>query len=57
MANARLLNLVEKTFRFRFRAFHIPGKMNCAADALSHAPVGDPVHLEILGLGEAPIED
>ena len=31
--------------------------MNCTADALSRAPVGDPVHLEILGLGEALIED
>ena len=30
--NPRLVNLVEKTARFCFTAFHIPGRKNEAAD-------------------------
>ena len=48
--NPRLLNLVEKTMRFRFKTLHVPGKKNSVADALSRSPVGKAKHMEILSL-------
>lgn len=38
--NPRLANLKEKTLQYRFRMLHIPGKRNCAPDALSRYPSG-----------------
>ena len=43
--NPRLLNLKERSLRFRFRIAHISGARNLAADALSRHPVGAPVQL------------
>ena len=38
--NLRLVNLVEKTSRFKFRAFNVPGKKNKIVDVLSRFPSG-----------------
>ena len=48
--NARLSNLVEKTLRFRFKAIHVVGTENSAADALSRSPVGEVEHFKIAQL-------
>ena len=45
--NPRLLNLKERSLRFRFHIIHIPGVRNFAADAVSRHPVGDPVPLHL----------
>ena len=45
--NPRLLNLKERSLRFRFHIIHIPGVHNFAADAVSRHPVGDPVPLHL----------
>ena len=37
--NPRLLNLKEKTLRFRFTLVHVPGKLNTGSDAVSRYPV------------------
>ena len=39
--NNRLRNLKEKTLRYRFRMYHIPGKSNCAPDSVSRHPTGN----------------
>ena len=51
IGNMILLNLVEKTLRFRFTAFHVPGIQNQATYCMSRYPVGPPVQLELLSLG------
>ena len=38
--NTRLRNLKEKTLRYRFSMFHIPGIRNKTSDALSRHPTG-----------------
>jgi hypothetical protein len=50
IANQRLLNLVEKTQRYRFKTFHVSGRANSAADSLSRYPVSKAVHMELLSL-------
>ena len=44
------MNLVEKTKRFRFRAIHVVGKCNSAADVMSQTPVGPPEQMELMSL-------
>ena len=43
--NPRLLNLKERSLRFRFTISYIPGARNKAADAVSRHPVGAPDEL------------
>ena len=45
--NPRLLNLKEKTLRFRFQIMHIPGVKNLAADSLSRHPACSADHLSL----------
>ncbi|MEM7284015.1 MAG: DDE-type integrase/transposase/recombinase, partial [Pseudomonadota bacterium] len=45
--NPRLRNLKEKTLKYRFRIFHVPGIRHAAADALSRNPVGPANHLAL----------
>ena len=47
ISSARLKNLKEKSFRFRFRMTYIQGIKNRAADSVSRNPVGKPVGLNL----------
>jgi hypothetical protein len=46
ISNPRLLRLKEKTFRFRYKIIHVPGKSQKAADCSSRTPVHDPTSNE-----------
>ena len=45
--NPRLLNLKEKTLRYRFSLVHVPGSKNSTPDATSRHPTGEGEHMEI----------
>ena len=47
--NPRLQRLVEKLRPYRYRAEHVSGVKNCIADALSRAPVDQPMEEDLLG--------
>ena len=48
--NPRLLNLKEKTLRFKFSLVHVPGSKNNTPDATSRYPTGEGNHMEIANL-------
>ena len=52
--NPRLLNLKEKTLRFKFSLVHVPGSKNKSPDAASRNPTGVEEHLEIASIGTEP---
>ena len=41
ISNTRLFRLKQKTLPWYFQIHHMPGKSNCAADAMSRYPVGE----------------
>jgi hypothetical protein len=53
--NPRLLNLKEKTLRFKFSLVHVPGSKNKSPDAASRYPTGEEDHLEIASMTTEPI--
>ena len=42
ISNTRLFRLKQKTLPWLFKIMHMPGKTNCAADAMSRYPSGSP---------------
>jgi hypothetical protein len=53
--NPRLLNLKEKTLRYKFSLVHVPGSKNKSPDAASRYPTGKEDHLEIASMTTEPI--
>ena len=49
--NPRLLNLKEKTLRYKFNIVHVPGLKNKSPDATSRNPTGREDHMEIASVG------
>ena len=47
--NRRLLNLKEKTLRYRFTMAHVPGKRNLGPDAASRYPTGPALSMDLTG--------
>ena len=52
--NPRLLNLKEKTLRFKFSLVHVPGSKNKSPDAASRHPTGAEDHLELASIETEP---
>ena len=46
ISNPRLLNLKEKTLRYRFELVHVPGAQHKSPDAASRHPTGKEEHKE-----------
>ena len=51
ISNPRLLNLKEKTLRYRFELVHVPGAQHKSPDAASRHPTGKEEHMEIASIG------
>ena len=49
--NPRLLNLKEKTLRYKFNIVHVPGLQNKSPNATSRHPTGKEDHMEIASMG------
>ena len=54
--NARLLNLKEKTLRYRFKIVHVEGVRNKVADCLSRNPSEPAEHMELTDDMNSPSE-
>nr|XP_054766956.1 uncharacterized protein LOC129274128 [Lytechinus pictus] len=59
ISNPRLMNLKEKTLRYKFRMFHVPGVRHRATDCLSRHPTGkaEKLHLpdDVAMVGVMPL--
>ena len=51
ISNPRLLNLKEKTLRYRFELVYVPGVQHKSPDAASRHPTGREEHMEIASIG------